>query len=92
MEQGKFEHNYRSGKEKNNQRKKVKKFLTISSLLIAPEMVAKAIRSHWSIENSSYWVLDVIFKEDESRICLENAPEYMAIFRHFAMNLLLKNK
>ncbi|MBR0574692.1 ISAs1 family transposase, partial [Pasteurella atlantica] len=59
----------------------------ISSLPVAPEMVAKAIRSHWSIENSSHWVLDVIFKEDESRIRRENAPENMAIFRRFAMNL-----
>ncbi|MBR0574634.1 MULTISPECIES: transposase, partial [Pasteurellaceae] len=39
------------------------------------------------IENSSHWVLDVIFKEDESRIRRENAPENMAIFRRFAMNL-----
>ncbi|MDP8042402.1 ISAs1 family transposase [Pasteurella atlantica] len=59
----------------------------ISSLPVAPEIVAKAIRSHWSIENSSHWVLDVIFKEDESRIRRENAPENMAIFRRFAMNL-----
>ena len=59
----------------------------ISSLALAPEQAAKAIRSHWGIENSSHWVLDMTFKEDESRIRRGDAPENMATFRRFAMNL-----
>ncbi|RHW75308.1 ISAs1 family transposase [Colwellia sp. RSH04] len=59
----------------------------ISSLEIDLPRIAKVIRSHWAIENSSHWVLDVTFKEDESRIRRGDAPENMATFRRFAMNL-----
>jgi len=59
----------------------------ISSLAVAPEQAAKSIRQHWGIENSAHWVLDMTFKEDESRIRRGDAPENMATFRRFAMNL-----
>lgn len=59
----------------------------ISSLEVDLPRIAKVIRSHWAIENSSHWVLDVTFKEDESRIRRGDAPENMATFRRFAMNL-----
>ena len=59
----------------------------ISSLPVEPEKAAKAIRKHWGIENSAHWVLDMTFKEDESRIRRGDAPENMATFRRFAMNL-----
>jgi len=32
------------------------------------EVAAEAIRGHWEVENKAHWVLDVTFKEDESRI------------------------
>jgi predicted transposase YbfD/YdcC len=47
-----------------------------------------AIRSHWSVENNLHWVLDVAFREDESRVRKDNAPENMAMMRHVALNLL----
>ena len=52
----------------------------------------EAIRSHWSIENSLHWVLDMSFGEDQSRIRKKNAPENMAILRHIALNLIRKAK
>jgi predicted transposase YbfD/YdcC len=60
----------------------------ISSLDVSPKEMLKAIRSHWAIENSLHWVLDMSFNEDYSRIRKQNAPHIMAIFRHIALNML----
>jgi len=64
----------------------------ISSLAGQAEQIGKAIRGHWSIENSLHWVLDVAFGEDQSRIRKDHAPENMAILRHIALNLLKHDK
>ena len=58
----------------------------------SPEQTLKAIRIHWGIENSLHWILDMSFNEDYSRIRKENAPQVMAIIRHFALNLLQQYK
>jgi len=60
----------------------------ISSLPNNAELLAKAIRQHWCIENQLHWVLDVQFLEDDSRIRKDNAPENLAIIRQIALNLL----
>ncbi len=52
------------------------------------EKMLENIRSHWSIENSLHWVLDMSFFDDQSRIRKGNAPHAMAILRHVAYNLL----
>ena len=44
------------------------------------------------IENSVHWVLDIAFREDESRIRKGSAPENFAAIRHIALNLLWNNK
>jgi len=51
-------------------------------------LFSQAVRSHWSIENSLHWCLDVIFNEDKSRTHVDNSGENFAVIRHIALNLL----
>jgi predicted transposase YbfD/YdcC len=53
----------------------------ICSLTETNELFAKAVRRHWSVENELYWVLDVSFRENDSRIRRKNGAENMAIAR-----------
>jgi predicted transposase YbfD/YdcC len=56
------------------------------------EVFAHAVRSHWGIENSLHWVLDISFREDDCRIRKDNSPENFALLRHIALNLLSQEK
>ncbi len=60
----------------------------INSLSPGARQFAKAVREHWGVENRLHWVLDVVFREDESRIRSGSAPEIMSSIRQLALNLL----
>jgi predicted transposase YbfD/YdcC len=60
----------------------------ISSKVVNAEKMLSIIRSHWTIENSVHWILDMSFGDDQSRIRQKNAPQNMAVFRHATLNLL----
>lgn len=60
----------------------------ISSLENDAEKVGEAIRDHWRIENCLHWVLDMAFREDESRIRQKNASQNFAVLRHIALNMV----
>ncbi len=64
----------------------VRYYLT-SSDATAQELL-EMTRAHWSIENSLHWVLDIAFREDESRIRKDNGAENFAVLRRIALNLL----
>lgn len=63
----------------------------ISSLANNARRLLASVRKHWGIENSMHWILDVAFREDESRIRKLNSPENFAMVRHVA-HILLKQE
>ena len=51
------------------------------------DLFAKAVRNHWGIE-SCHWMLDVVFKEDQSTVRKNNGAENLSMLRKIAMNIL----
>ena len=64
----------------------------ISSLAASAEQLLAAIRSHWSIENSLHWTLDVTFREDQCRVRKDNGPQNINTLRQIGHNLLKNEK
>lgn len=60
----------------------------ISSLGVGVKRFAHAVRSHWSVENTCHWSLDITYREDESRIRQRHLGENMAWLYRFTLSLL----
>lgn len=64
----------------------------LSSLPLGVETFARAVRGHWAVENKLHWVLDVCFREDQSRARAGYAAENLATLRRLVLNLLRREK
>ncbi|MBF0176971.1 MAG: ISAs1 family transposase [Magnetococcales bacterium] len=58
---------------------------------LSAERFGQVVRSHWGIENSLHWVLDVVLNEDQNRSRKDNGPENLAVLRHMATNIVRKD-
>jgi predicted transposase YbfD/YdcC len=62
------------------------------SLPLDATRFAGAVRGHWGIENQLHWILDVGFREDQSRATQGYCAENLAVIRHLAVNLLSQDQ
>jgi predicted transposase YbfD/YdcC len=67
-------------------RKDIRYYLMSRSM--RAEELGQVVREHWQVENSLHYVLDVTFKEDDSRVRKGNGPENLAILRRLALSLM----
>jgi len=66
----------------------IEKRYYISSLKLGVKNLARAVRGHWGVENGCHWILDVVYREDESRIREQNLRENFAWLNRFTLSLL----
>jgi predicted transposase YbfD/YdcC len=62
----------------------------LTSLVMIAALLGPVIRSHWAIENSLHWVMDMVFRDDECRVRTEHAPANFTTIKHMAHNLIRK--
>jgi predicted transposase YbfD/YdcC len=62
----------------------------ITSLVLLASLLGPIVRSHWAIENSLHWVMDMIFRDDECRVRTDHAPANFTTLKHMAHNLIRK--
>ena len=60
----------------------------LTSLVMVAALLGPVVRSHWAIENSLHWVMDMIFRDDECRVRTDHAPANFTTIKHMAHNLL----
>ncbi len=60
----------------------------ITSLIMQAHLMGPVVRSHWAIENSLHWVMDMMFRDDECRVRTNHAPANFTTIKHMALNLL----
>ncbi len=60
----------------------------LTSLVMIAALLGPVVRSHWAIENSLHWVMDMMFRDDECRVRTDHAPANFTTIKHMALNLL----
>jgi predicted transposase YbfD/YdcC len=62
--------------------------LYLTSLIMVAALLGPVVRSHWAIENSLHWVMDMMFRDDECRVRTDHAPANFTTIKHITHNLL----
>lgn len=65
-----------------------RRYYITSKNITGPEEFYRYCRNHWGVENKLHWMLDVLFKEDDSKFKKGNAPKIILILRQLGLNLL----
>lgn len=78
--------------EENGHKSKQNHYFIYSCKGLTANEIMKYKRSHWSIENKLHWVLDMTFREDESRAKKDNSAENFNVLRQIAYNILKSEK
>ena len=74
--------------EENGKKTEQRHYFIYSCKNMTAQQIMRAKRAHWSVENSLHWVLDIAFREDESRARKGDSAENFNILRQIAMNVL----
>ena len=53
---------------------------------------ARYVRKHWGIENGLHWVMDMTFREDESRVMERTIADNLSWIRRFTVTLLKQHR
>ena len=59
----------------------------ITSLALAAGLIAPIVRAHGAIENSLHWVMDMVFRDDESGVRSDHVPANFTTIKQMAANL-----
>jgi predicted transposase YbfD/YdcC len=78
--------------EENGHKSKQCHYFIYSCKGLNAEKIMKYKRNHWCVENSLHWVLDMAFREDESRARKDNSAENFNVLRQIALNILKSEK
>ena len=78
--------------EKNGVVSKQSHYFIYSCIGLNAKQIMKYKRNHWTVENNLHWVLDMAFREDESRARKDNSAENFNVIRQIALNILKSEK
>ena len=78
--------------EQNSHKSKQNHYFMYSCKGVTAAEIMKHKRNHWSVENKLHWVLDMAFREDESRARKDNSAENFNVIRQIALNILKSEK
>ena len=78
--------------EKNGVISKQSHYFIYSCIGLNAKQIMKYKRNHWTVENNLHWILDMVFREDESRARADNSAENFNVIRQIAFNILKSEK